>query len=139
MSAGEIAGLIAAIAFVLLVGLLAVPLLKLGRTLDETTRLVSTLHERTVPLLSDLDTTVKGVNAQLETVDTITTHAESVAGSVSQLTTLFSATLGGPLVRVASISYGLRRALSGRGKKKDGAKRTKHTRSARTSGTKDGS
>ena len=37
MSAGEIAGLIAAGALVLLVVLVAVPLLKLGRTLDETT------------------------------------------------------------------------------------------------------
>ena len=36
MSAGEIAGLIAAVAFVLLVVLLAVPLLKLGKVLDET-------------------------------------------------------------------------------------------------------
>src|SRR5699024_8138537 len=35
MSIGDIAGLIAAIAFVLLVGALAVPLLKLGRVMDE--------------------------------------------------------------------------------------------------------
>ncbi|HEX6921621.1 MAG TPA: DUF948 domain-containing protein, partial [Actinomycetes bacterium] len=33
---GEIAGLIAAVAFVLLVGVLAVPLIKLGRVFDET-------------------------------------------------------------------------------------------------------
>ena len=37
MSAGQIAALIAAGAFVVLVGLLAVPLIKLGRTLDEAT------------------------------------------------------------------------------------------------------
>ena len=37
MSAGEWAGLIAALALVLLVVLLAVPILKLGRTLDEAT------------------------------------------------------------------------------------------------------
>ncbi len=35
MSVGDVAGLIAAIAFVLLVGLLAIPLLKLGKVLDE--------------------------------------------------------------------------------------------------------
>ena len=37
MSAGQIAALVAAGAFVVLVLLLAVPLLKLGRTLDEAT------------------------------------------------------------------------------------------------------
>ena len=35
MSVGDIAGLIAALAFVALVGALAVPLVKLGRVLDE--------------------------------------------------------------------------------------------------------
>ncbi|MDQ1482101.1 MAG: hypothetical protein QOF35_177, partial [Actinomycetota bacterium] len=35
MSVGEIAGLIAAIAFVVLVALTAVPLMKLGRVLEE--------------------------------------------------------------------------------------------------------
>ncbi|HJP74678.1 MAG TPA: DUF948 domain-containing protein, partial [Pseudonocardiaceae bacterium] len=37
MSAGQIAGLVAAGAFLLLVLLAAVPLIKLGRTLDEAT------------------------------------------------------------------------------------------------------
>ena len=46
MSAGEIAGLIAAGALVLLVVLLAVPLLKLGRTLDETTLTIRQAREQ---------------------------------------------------------------------------------------------
>ena len=45
MSGGEIAGLIAAGAFVLLVVLIAVPLLKLGRTLDETTLTIRQVRE----------------------------------------------------------------------------------------------
>jgi uncharacterized protein YoxC len=114
VSAGEIAGLIAAIAFVLLVGLLAVPILKLGRTLDETTKLVSGVNERTMPLLTDVSQTMRGVNVQLEKVDTITTHAESVTTNVAALASLFAATLGGPLVRVAALSYGLRRAVVSR-------------------------
>ena len=52
MSAGEIAGLIAAIAFALLVVLLAIPLLKLGRTLDETTLTVRQAREQTAPILA---------------------------------------------------------------------------------------
>ena len=46
MSAGEIAGLIAAGALVLLVVLVAIPLLKLGRTLDETTLTIRQAREQ---------------------------------------------------------------------------------------------
>ena len=49
--AGEIAGLIAAGAFVLLVLLLAIPLLKLGKTLDEATLTIRQTHEAAAPLL----------------------------------------------------------------------------------------
>ena len=51
MSAGEWAGLIAALAFVLLVVLLAIPLLKLGRTLDETTLTIRQVREQSAPIL----------------------------------------------------------------------------------------
>jgi len=58
MSLGNVAGLIAAIAFVVLVALLAVPLLKLGKVLDEARRMVSTVTDETVPLLNEGTTTV---------------------------------------------------------------------------------
>ncbi len=117
---GDIAGLIAAIAFVLLVGALAVPLVKLGRVLDETTTSVRELTEHTVPILDEAATTVSSANTQLERVDTVTTAAASVSQNVSALSSLFSATVGGPMIKVAAFSYGVRSALSGlagRGKK----------------------
>ncbi|RBY76729.1 DUF948 domain-containing protein [Geodermatophilus sp. TF02-6] len=46
MSPGEWAGLVAALALLLLVGLLAVPLLKLGRTLDEATLAIREAREQ---------------------------------------------------------------------------------------------
>ena len=54
-------------------GFLAVPLLKLGRVLDETRRTVKDLTDETVPLLDEVTTTVGHTNNQLEKVDTITT------------------------------------------------------------------
>ena len=51
MSAGEIAGLVAAVALALLVLLLAVPILKLGRTLDETTLAIRAAREGAGPIL----------------------------------------------------------------------------------------
>lgn len=111
---GDVAGLVAAIAFVALVGLLAVPLIKLGRVLDETRTTIRTLSDDTRPLLSEVTTTVSHTNEQLVKVDTITTNAAQVATNVSALTALFAATLGSPVVKVAAFTYGVRHAVSGR-------------------------
>lgn len=113
MSVGDIAGLIAAIAFVLLVGVLAVPLVKLGRVLDEARTSVKELTDHTVPILDEAAATVASTNAQLTKVDTITSAAAQVSENVSALISLFAATVGGPMVKVASFSYAVRRAVGG--------------------------
>jgi uncharacterized protein YoxC len=119
VSAGQIAALVAAGALVVLVVLLAVPLIKLGRTLDEATVALRKAHEGSAPLLDDAQTTLRQVNNQLERVDGITAGARTVSTNVSVLTSLFTATLGGPLVRVAALSYGLSKAVKARRAGKD--------------------
>ncbi|MDQ1604446.1 MAG: hypothetical protein QOE01_2291 [Actinomycetota bacterium] len=114
MSAGEIAGLIAAVAFVLLVGVTAVPLWKLGGVFDETRHLIKGVSDETVPLLSEVTTTVSTTNSQLVRVDAITSNIQTTTSNISALTALFAATLGSPVVKVAAFSYGVRRALSDR-------------------------
>ena len=137
VSAGEIAGLIAAIAVVLLVVLLAVPLLKLGRTLDETTLTIRQAREQAMPILGQAQTTVAHVNSNLERVDDITGNAANVSSNVAALTSVFAATLGSPLIKVAAFSYGVRSATR---KKREGqaladAQRTaKDERRSRRSG-----
>lgn len=116
MSGGQIAALIAAVAFVLLVGLLAVPLLKLGRTLDEATLAIRKAHDGAGPILTNAQTTVERVNNQLERVDGITANAQSVTSNTAALTSLFASTLGGPVVKIAAFSYGIRRAADNRRK-----------------------
>ena len=114
MSVGDVAGLIAAIAFVVLVALLAVPLLKLGRVLDEARTSIRGISESTVPLIGEVTTTVGQANEQMEKIDIITTNAAQVTTNASALTSLFAATLGSPIVRVAAFSYGVRQAVAGR-------------------------
>ena len=108
---GDIAGLIAAIAFVALVGFLALPLVKLGHVLEETRLSVKALTEHTVPVLDETASTVASANAQLVKVDTMTTSAAEITQNVSALTALVAATVGGPLIKVAAFSYGVRQAL----------------------------
>jgi uncharacterized protein YoxC len=114
MSVGEFAGLLTAIAFVLLVGALAYPLIKLGKVLDETRNTVRGLSDGTLPLLTEVTTTVATTNEQLVKVDAITNNVAQVSTNVSALTSLFAATLGSPVVKVAAFSYGVRRAMARR-------------------------
>ncbi|MBI3688984.1 MAG: DUF948 domain-containing protein [Actinobacteria bacterium] len=114
MSGGQIAALIAAAAFVLLVGLLAVPILKLGRALDEATLALRSAREGAVPILTQAASTVEHVNGQLERVDGITANAEAVSTNVAALTSAITGALGGPVVKVAAFSYGVRRAVLAR-------------------------
>jgi uncharacterized protein YoxC len=116
VSAGEIAGLIAACAFVLLVGLLAVPILKLGRTLDEATLAIRKAHEGAGPILTSAQATVEQVNGQLERVDGITANAASVSSNAAALSSIVASTVGGPLIKIASFSYGIRKAARNRRK-----------------------
>ena len=115
MSVGDVAGLIAAIAFVLLVGFLALPLVKLGRVLDEARVSVKELTDHTVPVLDEAASAVASTNVQIERVDAITSSAAQVSENVSALTSLFAATVGGPMIKVAAFSYGVRRPLAGLG------------------------
>jgi len=120
MSVGEIAGLIAAIALVVLVALTAVPLLKLGRVLEEIRLAVRDIGHESVPILTELRGTVTATNGELEKLSLVTDdvskvskNATVVTENAAQLSTLFSATLGGPLIKTAALSYGVRKALRG--------------------------
>jgi hypothetical protein len=115
LSGGEVAGLIAAVAFVALVALSAVPLLKLGGLLDETRLVVKGVGDETMPLISEVTTTVSTTNAQLVRVDAITASVQSATSNISALTAVFATTFGRPAVKVAAFSYGVRKALSSAG------------------------
>ena len=122
MTVGAIAGLIAAIAFVALVALAAVPLLKLGRVLEEVRLAVRDIGHESVPILTELQGTVAATNTELEKLSLVTedvakvsANATVVSENAAQMTSLFSATLGGPLVKTAAFSYGVRKALRGDG------------------------
>src|SRR5659263_732980 len=105
MSVGDVAGLIAAIAFVLLVGFLALPLVKLCRVLDEARVSVKELTDHTVPVLDEAASAVASTNVQIERVDAITSSAAQVSENVSALTSLFAATVGSPMIKAVSYTH----------------------------------
>ncbi|WP_324652099.1 DUF948 domain-containing protein [Georgenia sp. H159] len=109
MNIGDIAGIVAAVAFLALVAFLAVPLLKVGKVLDAATDSVREVTAHALPIIDEAAVTIAAGNTQIAKVDTVTTAAAEVSQNVSALTTLVSATVGGPLIKVASFSYAVRR------------------------------
>ncbi len=134
MHAGAIAALIAAGAFVLLVLLLAIPLLKLGRTLDEATLAIRKTHEGATPLLSGAQTTVANVNSQLEQMEGITHGVSSITSNAAALTAIVSSTVGTPLIKVAAFSYGVRSSVRKRHDNQAIADARRNRRSSRRGG-----
>lgn len=132
MSGGAIAATVAAGAFVLLVLLLAIPLFKLGRTLDEATLAIRKTHEGAAPLLLDAQGTMTQVNQQLEQVEGIARNVNSMTTNVAALTSIVSSTLGSPLIKVAAFSYGVRRTVQER-RDADAVRSARHSRRGRRS------
>ena len=89
---------------------------RLGKVLRSTELLITGVADRTVPLLGEVTTSVVQVNCQLERVDAITNNVQSITTNFASLASLFAATLGSPLVKVAALSYGVRRAVTKRAK-----------------------
>ncbi len=111
---GDIAGALAALAFAYLVLRLGSVIGKAGAILDEARVGVKGLSDQSVPLLGEVTSTVSATNEQLARLDTVTTNVASMSANVNALTSLFAATLGGPLIKVAAFSFGVRMAVGGR-------------------------
>jgi len=109
LSGGEIAAIIAASAFALFILFTAIPLVKLGRLLDETSASVRELSDGVSPLLTGLTDTVTETNKQLARIDVITENVAEVSQNINSLVAVFTASVGSPLLKIA----GFAKSLSG--------------------------
>jgi uncharacterized protein YoxC len=128
VSLAQVAALIAAIAFLVLCGAIAVPLLRLRHTVDAATQTLQDLNDRAGPILSNVNTTIEsvnvalsqskvtldGVNIQLARLDAITSHVAQVTANVANLTTVVTEAASSPLVKAAAFGFGVRRAAARR-------------------------
>ncbi|MFF4822263.1 DUF948 domain-containing protein [Streptomyces sp. NPDC001312] len=114
VSGGEVAGILVAVFWAILVSFLAVALVRLAQTLKAATRLVADVTDQAVPLLADASQAVRSAQSQIDRVDAIASDVQEVTSNASALSTTVASTFGGPLVKVAAFGYGVRRALGGR-------------------------
>lgn len=113
MSGTELAAIIAASGFVLLVLFLAIPLLKLGRLIDRSSDTLIKVTEEIVPLVGEMTITLEETNRQLKKVDGITTDVASVTTNLSSLVAVLTSSVGGSLAKIAGLG-GLARKFFGK-------------------------
>jgi hypothetical protein len=126
MNAAELAALIAAVFWALLVCVGVVVLLRLGRLLSESTALVADVRERGDVLLQRAQAAVDGAQAavdragkQLDRAGSVTASMDDLgagmaelAGQVTALTGLGRAVAAGPVGRLGALAYGVRHAVT---------------------------
>ncbi|MEU9836716.1 DUF948 domain-containing protein [Streptosporangium sp. NPDC048047] len=114
LTAGEVAGLMVAMFWAILVCFLAVVLVRLARLLTQTSKMVSELGDRVVPLLEDMTATVGEANRRLVAVEAIAEDVKQVSGHVAKVSDVTQTLITGPLIKVAALGHGVRRALGAR-------------------------
>jgi predicted PurR-regulated permease PerM len=112
LSGGQVAVLIVAVFFAILMAFLAAILIYLVSVLRQTSKLVETMSQQTLPLLEEAAATIAATNAELARVDQVTTSVQNLAANASTVMELTAATVAGPMVRVAAFGHGVRRVLS---------------------------
>jgi Bacterial protein of unknown function (DUF948) len=125
MNMAELAALIAAVFWALLACVGTVVLLRLGRFLSESTRLVADLRERGDVLLQRAQAAIDGAQEavdragrQLDRTESVTASMDELgvgmtelAGQVTALAGLGRTIAGGPVGRTAALAYGVRHAV----------------------------
>lgn len=114
LSAGELAGLLVAVFWAILVCFMAVVLMRLTRLLNETTKSVAELSERLAPLLDDMGRTVSEANRRLAEAEAISDNMRTVSGDLVKISGAASTLFATPLIKLSALGYGVRAALAAR-------------------------
>ena len=111
ISWGGLAGLVAAIAWAVLVLALFVVMLNLFRLLESTKMLVDGIRQETVPLLGEVTTTVTSVNKELDRLDGMVESAGNIVKSAERVSAVVEQAVTSPLIKVIALGAGASRAV----------------------------
>ena len=111
LSGGDVALIVLAAFWGVLVLFLSLMLLTLFRVLESTKTLIDGIRDETVPLLGEVKVTVVSVNKELDRVDGIMESAGKMAKSAERLTAVVEQTVSSPLIKVVAFAAGASRTL----------------------------
>lgn len=109
--AGDVLAIVTAVGIFLVCGALAYVLLKTSDTVNEATLNLRQIREETGPLLTEVRTTVKNVNRELDRADVLLESAGNIAKSAERLSNLMEQTVSSPLVKFISVGAGASKAF----------------------------
>ncbi len=109
---GDVALIILASAWAVLVAGLIYVLMGTQAVLQSTKVLIDTMREETVPLLREVKGSIERTNRELDRVDGMLESAGAVMGRVEKLSGLVEQAAASPLVKVISLGAGIRKAAS---------------------------
>lgn len=97
---------------------IAVIITNLFRVVSSLKELVDGVTSETVPLIGEVGNTVRGVNKELERVDSIVGSVQRVATNVEVISDTVQAAVTNPLVKMLAFFAGMKRARAKAGKGK---------------------
>src|SRR3954451_561828 len=112
LTGGDIALIVLAVGWVLLVLFLCFVLLNTFRVLESTKMTIDAMREETIPLLREVKTSVEKTNREIDRVDILLDNATSIVGRVERLSGLVEEAASNPLVKVISVFAGVRKGFS---------------------------
>ncbi|MGH2726893.1 MAG: DUF948 domain-containing protein [Actinomycetota bacterium] len=110
LKATDYAVIVIAAFFALAVVVVSILVLNLFRVVSSLKELVDGVTLETVPLIHEVGNTVKGVNHEIERVDSIMASAQNVAHNVETISATVKAAVTNPLVKALAFAAGARRA-----------------------------
>jgi hypothetical protein len=111
MSARDWVAVAIAVIVALAAGGLLVALGALMRTMTALQTTIEELRRETLPLVSDVQGTVRQANADLQRVDGLLERAESISGTVDSASRLAYLAFSNPVVKALAIGAGTSRAI----------------------------
>jgi uncharacterized protein YoxC len=112
LTGGDIALIVLAVGWVLLVLFLCFVLLNTFRVLESTKMTIDAMREETIPLLREVKTSVEKTNREIDRVDIMLDNANQIVGRAERLTGLVEEAASSPLVKLISFGAGIRKGFS---------------------------
>jgi uncharacterized protein YoxC len=111
-TAGDVALIVLAAFWGLLVLFLCVVLLNTFNVLTATKMLIDGIREETVPLLTEVRNSVVKTNREIDRIDGMLQSANNIVGRVEKISKLVEQVVTSPLVKIVGLGAGLRTAAS---------------------------
>jgi uncharacterized protein YoxC len=118
LDGGDVALIVLAAFWGLLVLFLCVVLINTFRVLESTKMLIDGIREETVPLMREVKTSVEKANRELDRVDGMLVATGEIVGRIQRIAGLVEHAVSSPLTKLIGVGAGVRAAASRFGGKK---------------------